>query len=77
MVLKDAANDVGARNERRVCSVYMGPTAGFEVIHGLVDRIMQLLEVKPRVVGATAERHYFIEAAEGGLAQSRMGPPPR
>jgi phenylalanyl-tRNA synthetase beta chain len=38
---------VGARNARRVCAVYAGPTSGFEVIHGLVDRILTLTEVAP------------------------------
>lgn len=38
---------VGARNSRRICAVYAGPTSGFEVIHGLVDRIMTLTEIAP------------------------------
>jgi phenylalanyl-tRNA synthetase beta chain len=38
---------VGARNARRICAVYAGPTSGFEIIHGLVDRIMTLSEVAP------------------------------
>jgi phenylalanyl-tRNA synthetase beta chain len=38
---------VGTRNARRLCAVYAGPTSGFEVIHGLVDRIMALSEVSP------------------------------
>jgi len=38
---------VGARNARRICAVYAGPTSGFETIHGLVDRIMTLSEVAP------------------------------
>ena len=38
---------VGAKNARRVCAVYVGPTSGFEIIHGLVDRIMTLCEVAP------------------------------
>jgi phenylalanyl-tRNA synthetase beta chain len=38
---------VGARNIRRICAVYAGPTSGFEIIHGLVDRIMTLMEVAP------------------------------
>jgi phenylalanyl-tRNA synthetase beta chain len=41
----DAASDVGASNKRRLIALYTGPTAGFEVIHGLVDRVMGLLEV--------------------------------
>ena len=38
---------VGARNSRRFCAVYAGPTSGFEIIHGLVDRVMTLTEVAP------------------------------
>jgi len=38
---------VGAKNVRRVCAVYAGVTSGFEIIHGLVDRIMTLCEVSP------------------------------
>eukprot|EP00977_Amphora_coffeiformis_P018530 scaffold6562_cov163-Amphora_coffeaeformis.AAC.17 len=38
---------VGAKNARRICAVYAGPTSGFEIIHGLVDRIMTLTEVAP------------------------------
>ena len=39
---------VGAKNVRRVCAVYAGPTSGFEIIHGLVDRILSLCEVAPQ-----------------------------
>ena len=38
---------VGCKNARRVCAVYAGKTSGFEIIHGLVDRIMTLTEVAP------------------------------
>ena len=38
---------VGARNVRKLCAAYAGPTSGFEIIHGLVDRIMTLMEVAP------------------------------
>uniref|UniRef100_A0A3P8PUG3 Phenylalanine--tRNA ligase beta subunit n=1 Tax=Astatotilapia calliptera TaxID=8154 RepID=A0A3P8PUG3_ASTCA len=47
VVLKDETKDVGARNSRRFCAVYYNKSPGFEVIHGLLDRTMQLLEVKP------------------------------
>ncbi|XP_053729549.1 phenylalanine--tRNA ligase beta subunit [Synchiropus splendidus] len=47
VVLKDETKDVGARNSRRFCAVYYNKNPGFEVIHGLLDRTMQLLEVKP------------------------------
>jgi len=45
VVLRDAASDTGARNERRLAALYSSTTAGFEVIHGLVDRVMRLLEI--------------------------------
>lgn len=45
VVLKDDTTDVGARNERRLCAIHYNKTPGFEIIHGLLDRIMQLLSV--------------------------------
>lgn len=52
--------DVGAKNCRRLCAVYYNKNPGFEVIHGLLDRTMQLLEVNlGRGDG------YHIQAAEG------------
>jgi len=39
---------VGAKNRRKICAVYSGPTAGFEIIHGLVDRVMTLCEIAPQ-----------------------------
>jgi phenylalanyl-tRNA synthetase beta chain len=38
---------VGTKNVRKLTAVYAGPTSGFEIIHGLVDRIMTLTEVAP------------------------------
>lgn len=52
--------DVGARNNRRLCAVYYNKSPGFEVIHGLLDRVMQLLDVKPG-----RNQGYHIQAAEG------------
>ena len=46
VVLRDDSCDTGARNCRRLVATYMGPTAGFEIIHGLVDRIMSLVQVR-------------------------------
>lgn len=45
VVLLDADRDVGARNERRMVAINCNKSAGFEVVHGLLDRVMQLLEV--------------------------------
>lgn len=46
---------VGARNVRRLCATYAGPTSGFEIIHGLVDRVMTLTEVAPHPMYAEAD----------------------
>ncbi|XP_053176942.1 phenylalanine--tRNA ligase beta subunit [Scomber japonicus] len=59
VVLKDESKDVGARNSRRLCAVYYNKSPGFEVIHGLLDRTMQLLEVK-----AAHGDGYHIQAAD-------------
>ncbi|CAK1579192.1 unnamed protein product [Parnassius mnemosyne] len=43
VVLKDKSSETGARNERRLCAVYCGRAAGFQFVHGLLDRLMALL----------------------------------
>jgi phenylalanyl-tRNA synthetase beta chain len=45
VILKDDSMEVGARNERRLCAVNYNKNAGFEVVHGILDRVMQVLEV--------------------------------
>ena len=42
VVVKLAVLEVGARNERRICAVNCNKNAGFEVVHGLLDKIMML-----------------------------------
>lgn len=59
VVLADAKAEVGAKNERRVCAVNCNKTAGFEVVHGLLDRVMQLLEVP-----WDKEQGYFLRAVD-------------
>lgn len=46
VIYKDNKKDVGARNERQLCAIYYSKNSGFEVIHGLLDNVMQLLEIK-------------------------------
>lgn len=53
-------SDVGARNYRHLCAIYYNKSPGFEIIHGLLDRVMQLLEVPPN-----GENGYTIKATEG------------
>jgi len=46
VVFKDNQTDVGARNRRNLCALYCSHSAGFEVIHGLLDRVMVTLGVE-------------------------------
>lgn len=68
VVLKSDKTDVGSRNERRICAVYGGHKSNFEVIHGLLDRIMLILGVpwkgdkKKEIVG---DNFYEIKDSEG------------
>uniref|UniRef100_A0AAY4DI24 Phenylalanine--tRNA ligase beta subunit n=1 Tax=Denticeps clupeoides TaxID=299321 RepID=A0AAY4DI24_9TELE len=62
VVLKDDTTDVGARNNRRLCAVFYNKIPGFEVIHGLLDRVMQLLDVKP-----SRDQGYYIQAASDSI----------
>uniref|UniRef100_A0A8C4WTR6 Phenylalanine--tRNA ligase beta subunit n=1 Tax=Eptatretus burgeri TaxID=7764 RepID=A0A8C4WTR6_EPTBU len=47
VVLKDLVTDVGSRNERRLCALYCARISAFEAVHGLLDRVMQLLSTQP------------------------------
>lgn len=45
VVLLDAGRDVGARNERRLLAVTCGKSSEFDAVHGLLNRVMQVLGV--------------------------------
>uniref|UniRef100_A0A1L8DFL7 Phenylalanine--tRNA ligase beta subunit n=1 Tax=Nyssomyia neivai TaxID=330878 RepID=A0A1L8DFL7_9DIPT len=59
VILADDEAEVNARNERRICAVNCNRNAGFEVVHGLLDRVMQLLEVPWK-----GDNGYHIEATD-------------
>uniref|UniRef100_A0A8D0GAC2 Phenylalanine--tRNA ligase beta subunit n=1 Tax=Sphenodon punctatus TaxID=8508 RepID=A0A8D0GAC2_SPHPU len=42
IVVKDSTKDVGARNHRHLCAIYYNKNPGFEIIHGLLDRVMYI-----------------------------------
>ncbi|KAF3437947.1 hypothetical protein FNV43_RR20703 [Rhamnella rubrinervis] len=41
----DEMEDVGSKNRRHLAALYCGATSGFELIHGLVDQIMEVNDV--------------------------------
>jgi phenylalanyl-tRNA synthetase beta chain len=45
VILRDGTVDVGVRNERRVSAIHCGLTAGFEQLQGLLDRVMEVLDI--------------------------------
>eukprot|EP01119_Soliformovum_irregulare_P008348 TRINITY_DN21470_c0_g1_i1.p1 TRINITY_DN21470_c0_g1~~TRINITY_DN21470_c0_g1_i1.p1 ORF type:complete len:606 (-),score=193.72 TRINITY_DN21470_c0_g1_i1:249-2066(-) len=64
IVLKDQSKDVGARNQRNMSAVYCNHTPGFEIIHGLLDRVMLLNSVTWREEGKKVNgAYYYLKAS--------------
>lgn len=59
VVFKDLTREQQSRNERKFCAVYAGRNSGFEIVHGLLDRIMKMLRV-PWSNATADERGYWI-----------------
>lgn len=72
VVFADTSRDVGARNERHLAAIYYGKqNSGFEIVHGLLDRIMQVLEspyIGERSDKESAKGSYYIESTDDDKA---------
>lgn len=66
VVFKDAKRERQARNVRHAAAVWCNKTAGFEVVHGMLDRAMQMLDV-PRIASSDkkAPTGYYIKERDG------------
>lgn len=66
VVFKDTSRERQARNVRHAAAVWCNKTAGFEVVHGMLDRAMKMLEV-PRIGSEDlkAETGYYIKENSG------------
>eukprot|EP00398_MALV-I-01_sp_L67-1_P000533 gene533-548_t len=64
VVFRDSREETGARNYRRAAAVYMGQTAGFEYIHGLVDQIMTKLNCAHETTPQKGKKTYKLVPAE-------------
>lgn len=72
IVLKDASRERQARNVRHAGAVWCNKTAGFEVVHGMLDRLMQMLEVPRMSKGdSKAVTGYYIKEREGTYSLSQ------
>ncbi|KAL6762004.1 phenylalanyl-tRNA synthetase [Haematococcus lacustris] len=61
VILVDTSRAVGARNERRLVAVYCNKEANFEMVHGLLNRVMEVLGVPLAGAGEVG-----LEAKYGG-----------
>lgn len=62
-VVKDNTTDTGARNIRKLTAISCSSTAGFEVVHGLLDRVMLLLNIPPGKP-VDGKKSYYLQAGE-------------
>ncbi|KAI9466867.1 phenylalanyl-tRNA synthetase subunit beta [Lactarius psammicola] len=63
VVFKDIARERQTRNVRHAAAVWCNKTAGFEIVHGLLDRAMAMLEVPhiPSGESSAAPTGYYIK----------------
>ncbi|KAF8607952.1 phenylalanyl-tRNA synthetase [Ceratobasidium sp. AG-I] len=64
VTLKDDSHQRRARNVRRAGAVWCNKTAGFEVVHGILGRVMAVLEVPHVGKNSTSGEGWWIEEAE-------------
>lgn len=66
VVFKDTSRERQARNERHAAAVWCNKTAGFEIVHGMLDRAMKMLDV-PRISSqdSKANTGYYINETSG------------
>ncbi|KAH7930746.1 phenylalanyl-tRNA synthetase [Leucogyrophana mollusca] len=83
VVFKDPTRERQTRNERHAGAVWCNKTAGFEVVHGVLDRAMRMLEI-PRISATDREAKtgYYIKEGDdpayfpGRAAAIFYRPPP-
>jgi phenylalanyl-tRNA synthetase beta chain len=71
VVFKDVTRERQTRNVRHAAALWCNKTAGFEIVHGLLDRAMAMLEV-PHIPGggggenqAAPTRGYYLKERSG------------
>ena len=73
-MFKDVTRERQAHNVRHAAAVWCNKTAGFEIVHGLLDRAMAMLEV-PHIPGgggnqAAPTRGYYLKERSGTSVMS-------
>lgn len=76
VVVKDDSKERRARNVRKCGALYCGRKAGFEVVHGLLDKLMLMLDIEnlksPEGKSDTGKAGYYIKAADGKFFGSSL-----
>jgi len=66
VAFKDECVERKSKNERHFAAAFCGKTSGFEVIHGLLDRLMAMLSTRASASGAAEQKEgYWIEPVDG------------
>ena len=63
IVLLDPTSDVGARNVRMMAGICVNKSSGFETIHGIVDRVMNMFGYTAQCAGGEGDKSYTVVAA--------------
>lgn len=79
VAFKDLTLERKSRNERHFAAAWLGKGSGFEVVHGLMDRIMLMLKAQSETTEkgmkakSAGEPTYWVDEVEGKVPS---GPPP-
>jgi phenylalanyl-tRNA synthetase beta chain len=74
VVFKDLKRERQSRNERHAGAVWCNKTAGFEIVHGVLDRAMKMLEI-PRISSTDfkADTGYYLKETSGDVSSPFFG----
>ena len=70
IAVQDSREERRSRNYRHAAALYCDKKGGFEVVHGLLDRIMQILEVpfigaSDQKKGSQTQEGYYLQPSDG------------
>lgn len=73
--LQDPSEERKARNDRRMGAIFTDKKAGFEMVHGLLDRIMLILNVPfLQSKDAKGDYGYYISQSDGKCIVAKVLP---
>jgi len=78
VVILDNDSDVGATNKRQLCALYCDTSSQFEMIHGLLDRLMSALgitwkEENKGFIIKPSQNATFLEGRSGDIIVVQNG----